>query len=62
MRSSSSCRGVRRSSKGNLSGVGLQWSMCPLFVVFPEKGLSKLITADHDGTGWSHFYHPGEKT
>lgn len=46
-----------------LSGVaGLQRPEHPLLVVFTEKGLSKLVTADHDGTGWGHFAHPGEET
>lgn len=27
-----------------------------------EKGLSKFVGADHNSTGWSHFYHPGQET
>lgn len=46
-----------------LSGViGLQWSEYALLVVFAEKGLSKLIRADHDGTGRGHFDQSGQET
>lgn len=48
---------------GKRSGIaGLQRPECPFLVVFTEKGLSKLVAADHNGAGWGHFDHPGEET
>lgn len=48
---------------GNISSVRvLHWPECPLLVVFAEKGFSELITADHDGAGWSHFDQPRDET
>lgn len=46
-----------------LSGVaGLHRPEYPLLVVFAKKGFSKLVSADHDGTGRGHFDQPGEET
>lgn len=42
--------------------AGLQRPQCPLLIVFAEKAFSKLVRADHDGTGGRHFDQPGEET
>lgn len=47
---------------GKSSAAGLQRPENPLLVVFAEKGFSKLVSADHDGTGWGHFDQSGKET
>lgn len=48
---------------GKLSGAaGLQWHEYPLLVVFAEKGFSKLVSADHDGTGRGHLDQSWKET
>lgn len=44
------------------AAAGVQRPELPFLVVFSEESLPELVTADHDGTGWSHFDQPGQKT
>ena len=51
-----------RKKAGKLSGVvRVQRPKYPLLVVLAEKGLSKLIAADHNGTGRGNFDQSGDE-